>query len=130
MWGGAIASPPDGWLICDGTEKADADYVALSAIIKGIYGTDAGTDFTLPNFTNKFPYGANEGSSAGNASVGSKKTGAGALSGNDSLVLMASSVVTGGSSEQDGNDGTTLPQMNHTHDAMPPYLAVAFIIKT
>lgn len=102
MWSGTIASIPATWYLCDGNN-----------------GT--------PNLTNRFVYGASDGSAAGNASPGS--TGGLTPANNDSSVTTASSVVTGGNTEQDGNDGTAMPQMNHTHNVMPPYYALAFIMK-
>lgn len=129
MWGGAIASPPADWLICDGSTKAQATYPALYAILGTKYGVDTGGNFTLPNFTNKFPYGANEGASAGNASVGATG-GDVTLSGNDSLVVATSSTVTNLTTSQVAS-GTGASKFDaHTHSVMPPYLAVSFIIKT
>ena len=131
MWGGAIASPPSGWLICNGSEvrpKATT-YAALYAVIGHTYGADPGTDgFVLPNFTNKFPYGANEGASAGNASVGS--TGGLTPAANDSSVTLASGVNGGGAFQPDGTSADSCSRDGHTHNTMPPYLAVSFIIKT
>jgi hypothetical protein len=123
MWGGAIASPPAGWLICNGAAVSQAVYAALYAILGTKYGVDTGGNFTLPNFSNKFAYGANEGASAGNASVGSKNT-SGTLAGNDNSVTLTrplQSQVTGEGS---------VPTLGNTTDTMPPYLAVSFIIKT
>jgi microcystin-dependent protein len=126
MWGGAIASPPAGWLVCDGSAVSQTTYAALYAVIGTIYGSDDGGNFTLPNFSRKFAYGADEGSDAGDASVGS----AGGLTpaANDNLVTAA----TGAPSATNdfaltGAGGAT---NIHTHNAMPPYLAVAYIIKT
>jgi microcystin-dependent protein len=126
MWGGAIASPPAGWLICNGAAVSQAGYAALYAILGTKYGVDTGGNFTLPNFSNKFAYGANEGASAGNASVGS----AGGLTpaANDSAVTAATGATTG--SFSDVGSGSSVPAYTHTHNAMPPYLAVSFIIKT
>lgn len=121
MWGGAIASPPSGWLSCAGAAVSRTTYAALFAVIGTIFGAgDGSTTFNLPNFTNKFPYGANEGSAAGNASVGSTKTRA--LTGNDNAVVLSS----GSNSKQDGG-GTCTGQ---NVDMMAPYLAVGYIIKT
>lgn len=124
MWGGAIASPPTNWLICDGSVVSQATYPALYAVIGAIYGSDAGGNFTLPNFTNKFAYGANEGASAGNASVGS--AGGRTTAANDNSVTMATDTQT---ASYQGNGGGPQAAPAHDHDAMPPYLAVSFIIK-
>jgi hypothetical protein len=124
MWAGAIASPPTGWIICDGSDVT-ATYPTLAAIC----GTKWGTSGRIPNFTSRFPYGANEGASAGQASVGSAG-GDTTQAGNDSAVVSTSSGVTNlVTSQVDGSPGTSKYDA-HTHSVMPQYLAVAFIIKT
>jgi hypothetical protein len=121
MWAGAIASPPDGWLVCDGSAINRTIYATLYAVIGTTYGVgDGSTTFNLPNMTNRFPYGANEGSSAGNASVGSAKDRP--MAGNDSSITLLS-----GSNEKEPGSGTCTAQ---NVNMMAPYLAVAFIIKT
>lgn len=127
MWGGAIASPPTGYLICDGSAVSRTTYSALFAVVGTIWGSgDGSTTFNLPNFSNKFPYGANEGASAGNASVGS--SGGLTPAANDNSVTVASSADT--STATEGTTNANASHTNHTHNVMPPYLAVSFIIKT
>ena len=122
MWGGAIASPPTGWLICDGSVVSTSTYAALYAVIAHIYASDpGGGNFTLPNFSNRFPYGANEGAAAGNASVGSARART-ELAGNDNSVTISLT----GIGHNVADDGAHV----YVVDTMPPYLAVAFIIKT
>ena len=125
MWGGAIASPPTGYLACNGSAVSRTTYSALFAIVGTTYGVgDGSTTFNLPNFTNAFPYGANEGASAGNASVGSTKlSGFLSVSGNDSSVTYS------GSGGFGAGSGSAVGIYSN-YDLMPPYLAVAFIIKT
>lgn len=102
MWSGSIASIPSGWVICDGNNST-------------------------PNLTNRFVYGANEGASAGNASVGS--TGGRTPAGNDSAVTAASG--TAPATDYNSNvDANSQNSTSHTHDVMPPYYALAFIMKT
>jgi len=121
MWGGALASPPSGWLTCNGAAVSRTTYADLYTAIGTLYGAgDGSTTFNLPNFTNRFAYGANEGSDAGNASVGSAKDRS--LTGNDTNVRLLS----GSNNKQDGG-GTCTGQ---NVDMMAPYLAVGFIIKT
>jgi len=120
MWGGDLASPPAGYLTCDGSAVSRTTYADLFTVIGTTYGAgDGSTTFNLPNFTNRFPYGANEGSSAGNASVGSANTRT--LSGNDDSVTLPLTGTAGGT-----GGGSLLG----SQDAMNPYLAVGFIIKT
>jgi microcystin-dependent protein len=47
MWW--AATPPTGWLICDGSSQLIADYAALSAVIRDTFGGADGTHFYLPN---------------------------------------------------------------------------------
>ena len=50
-WGGSSASPPSGFLTCDGTTVSRTTYAALYAVIGDRYGAgDGSTTFTLPNF--------------------------------------------------------------------------------
>jgi hypothetical protein len=50
-------SPPEGWLIADGSTKLAAEYPALAAVLGTTYGTSGVGSFKLPNFANKFPVG-------------------------------------------------------------------------
>ena len=128
MWGGTIASPPSGWLICDGSEISTTTYSTLYAVIGHTYASDpGGGNFTLPNFVNRFPYGASEGAAAGNASVGSAGIGAAvALAANDNAVTL---LHWHGTAEEFSTGGGAHPYKVEA-DIMPPYLAIAFIIKT
>lgn len=57
MFAGATA--PSGWLFCDGSEVAVADYPLLHAVIGNTYGTPSDSDhFLLPDLKNRFPVGA------------------------------------------------------------------------
>lgn len=127
MWGAALASPPTGYLTCDGSAVSRTTYSALFAVVGTTWGAgDGSTTFNLPNFSNVFPYGANEGSSAGNASVGSRKSAPAAtltISGNDSAVKSTHS---GGFGYGSGDAGGIYPGA----DFLPPYIAIGFIIKT
>jgi len=91
-WSGASDAIPNGYYLCDGTN-----------------GT--------PDLTNMFIYGASNGTSIGNASVGSTWTPT--LSGNDSLVVNSS----GSNSKEDGGGTCTAQNVN----MMPPYYALAFV---
>lgn len=58
MW--PTDAPPDKWLLCDGSEVSRATYAPLFAIIGDAYGDgDGSTTFSLPQFTDKSPMGAN-----------------------------------------------------------------------
>lgn len=59
MW--ASATPPNNWLICDGSSLATTGtYAALFAIIGYSFG-GSGANFNLPNLTGRFPLGVGSG---------------------------------------------------------------------
>jgi microcystin-dependent protein len=59
MWAGAVASPPTGWLACNGANVSRTTYSALFAVIGTSFGIgDNSTTFGLPNLLNRFPVGA------------------------------------------------------------------------
>jgi microcystin-dependent protein len=61
MWAGAVASPPTGWLACNGANVSRTTYSALFAVIGTSYGIgDNSTTFGLPNLLNRFPVGAGD----------------------------------------------------------------------
>jgi microcystin-dependent protein len=61
MWAGAVASPPTGWLACNGANVSRTTYSALFGIVGTTWGAgDGSTTFTLPNLLNKFPVGAGD----------------------------------------------------------------------
>jgi hypothetical protein len=120
-------TPPSGYLLCDGSAVSRTTYADLFTACGTVFGSgDGSTTFNLPNMTNKFPYGASDGGSAGNASVGSSRT-AQTLANNDSAVAYSFTYPAGPTS---GPSGPTSPYAGSTQDVMPPYLALAFIIKT
>ena len=54
----AGATTPTGWLECDGSEVAIADYSDLYDVIGDLWGTPSDNDhFVLPNFKGKVPVG-------------------------------------------------------------------------
>lgn len=63
MYGGTTA--PTGWLICDGSEYAIADYPALYAVIGGNFGSASDTDhFLVPDFSGRMPLGVGTGTAS------------------------------------------------------------------
>ena len=55
----AGSTPPEGWLLCDGTElPAGAEYDQLDTVLDGIYGQ--GSRSNVPDFQGRMPYGADE----------------------------------------------------------------------
>jgi microcystin-dependent protein len=57
MW--PTATPPTGWLLCNGQAVSRATYSVLFAILGTAFGVgDNSTTFNLPNYTNRVPVGA------------------------------------------------------------------------
>jgi microcystin-dependent protein len=57
MW--PTATPPAGFLLCNGQTASRATYAALFAIVGTLFGVgDGSTTFTLPNYTDRMPIGA------------------------------------------------------------------------
>lgn len=56
MW--SMTTPPDGWLICDGSAVSRADYPNLFAVLGTYYGAGDGVNtFNIPNFKGRVPVG-------------------------------------------------------------------------
>jgi microcystin-dependent protein len=60
----AGTTPPDGWLLCDGSSVSRSTYAGLFYVISTAYGTADGTSFNLPDLRGRFLRGADNG--AGN----------------------------------------------------------------
>jgi microcystin-dependent protein len=83
MW--ITGTAPTGWFICDGTEKAIADYSALAGVLNVTYGNLTNgsggvgtTHFRLPDFRGRIPMGAGTGTGGGVTGTG-RPTGGQAL---------------------------------------------------
>jgi microcystin-dependent protein len=58
MW--STSTAPTGWLLCAGAAVSRTTYAGLFAVIGTNFGVgDGSTTFNLPNYVNKFPFGAN-----------------------------------------------------------------------
>lgn len=65
----AGATPPDGYLICDGSAVDRVTYAALYAVIGVAYGTgDGSSTFNLPDFRGRVPVGCGLGDATGGTS--------------------------------------------------------------
>lgn len=65
-WGGLQASPPVGYLLCDGSAISRTTYADLFAVVSTRFGTgDGSTTFNLPDLRGKFPRGAPASTEAG-----------------------------------------------------------------
>lgn len=144
-WAGTIATIPDGYLFCDGSEVNIADYPNLYAVIGTQYGTPACPDvkFTLPDLRNKFIVGA-DADVAGVAKT--TVTGAplqdGGAADNTQSHGHTGSISGTGNSTQTGTGGdnclcypdcpvtVTVSPTSITVPTVPPFQAHPWIIKT
>ena len=159
MWAGAVASPPTGWLACNGANVSRSTYSALFAVVGTSFGIgDNSTTFGLPNLLNRFPVGAGDayalaatGGSANAIVVSHTHTAtsvvtdpshehdvrAGLTSGSGGYPITgADSGVTFANTQPTATTGITVATTNSTEGSsatnanLPPYIAVGFIIKT
>jgi microcystin-dependent protein len=72
----ATASPPTGWLLCDGSAVSEATYAALFAVIAHSFGGDpGGGNFYIPDLREKFVYGySSTGNPVGTSTAGATHT--------------------------------------------------------
>lgn len=66
----AGTTPPDGWLICDGSEISRTSYSRLFAVIGTTYGAgDGNSSFNLPDFRERTFWGGSSSGTVKNAGV-------------------------------------------------------------
>jgi microcystin-dependent protein len=94
MW--VTGTAPSGWLICDGTEKAIADYSALSAVLGTTYGAltngsggSGTTHFRLPDLRGRVPMGAGTGRNVADSANLTARTLGAKISDDESVTLTA-----------------------------------------
>ena len=176
IWSGAVGSPPDGFILCDGTAISRTDFATLFTIVGTTFGTGNGSStFNIPNLRDRFIVGAGDGYNL-NATGGSSTTTLGTTNlpshthqlggntGSQNLTHNHSYVghtypgsgpeqnQSGGPEDRtsfnvakttDNNSGNldhshTLPAntgnqggtMGQSFDNKPPYIALAYIIRT
>lgn len=162
-YGGLVASPPTGWLFCNGAAVSRTTYAALFAILGTAHGAgDGSTTFNLPDLRDKYVIGAYaDASSKAQTTITGASTQTGGSK--DAIVvshthtvtdpghnhvidavqrdvLGALNKVTGGDNRAEGSDyntstattGITIDSAGSsgTNANLPPYYALAFIIKT
>ena len=146
MW--ATNTAPSGWLLCDGSSASTSTYAALFAVIGYTFG-GTGASFTLPNYTNRMPYGTTIGATGGSADavvVSHTHTasvtdpghthGYEALGNFDGLQTLANGFIPIGGFRQTASAFTGISVTNQstgvsgTNANLPPYLGIRFIIKT
>jgi microcystin-dependent protein len=159
MWAGAVASPPTGWLACNGANVSRSTYSVLFGVIGTSFGIgDNSTTFGLPNLLNRFPVGAGDtyvlaatGGSANATLVSHTHTATSVVTdpghrhsftqiNNTAGGAGGYGILQGGSAGDDAintnTTGITVATTNSTEGSsatnanLPPYVAVGFIIKT
>lgn len=74
IWSGAVGSPPDGFILCDGTAISRTDFATLFTIVGTTFGSGNGSStFNIPNLRDRFIVGAGSGYNL-NATGGSSTT--------------------------------------------------------
>lgn len=115
------ATPPTGWLICDGSIQLIATYPALAAELGTTYGGDGITTFGLPDMRGRFPLGRN---TSGSGSLRVNRTAAqniGGIDGEEFHTLITAELaahVHSGSTSSDGSHahtGSTNVTGDHNH---------------
>jgi microcystin-dependent protein len=153
MW--PTATPPAGFLLCNGQTASRATYAALFAIVGVLFGAgDGSTTFTLPDYRDRMPVGA--GTTYVANSLGGSKDAALPTHTHTATVTDPQHAHTGsvgGSFQNYSSGGFTGPNINNanaltglastgitvtnalagvsaTNANLPPYLGIFFIIKT
>ena len=143
-WGGAIADIPTGWLLCNGSAISRATYSALFTAIGTIHGVgDGSTTFNLPDLRDVFVIGAKEddtGVPKTNVTGALTQTGGAAT---HTLITnempahthTCTQITTGSIGFPGGGAGFPTTNTGSTgggaaHNNLPPYYALAYIIKT
>jgi microcystin-dependent protein len=155
MW--PTATPPTGFLICNGQTVSRATYAALFAIVGTLFGAgDGSTTFTLPEYRDRMPIGAG-GSYLANSLGGSNDAtlpshshtvvvsdpGHFHQASNFGIAVAPNSGFTAlgvnGTAGAGANTGNALTNISvaliaagssATNANLPPYLGIFFIIKT
>jgi microcystin-dependent protein len=151
MW--PTATPPSGFLLCNGQTASRATYAALFAIVGTLFGVgDGSTTFTLPDYRDRMPVGAGT-TYVANSLGGSKDatlpshnhtasvTDPGHFHSSNAITLGAGGGLAGGGSTATPNAtinpvttgiSVTIASagVSATDANLPPYLGIFFIIKT
>lgn len=116
---------PSGWLICDGSAVSRTEYAELFAVIGSKYGIgDGETTYNLPDLRAKFLLGASEDYPL--SSIGGEASHK--LTQDEIPTSVASFPVYGQQSWASVRQVNGAAD-NLTHNNMPPYLAINYIIK-
>lgn len=65
MWAGGLNVPPAGWVLCDGRTLPAGDFPELFSVFGYRWGGDGAGNFSVPDFRNRSPMGADAEGQAG-----------------------------------------------------------------
>jgi microcystin-dependent protein len=108
MYGGA--TPPEGWLLCDGAIYDRITYGALFDAIGTAYGNATANDFKVPDLRSRFPIGAGQGAGLTSRALG-------AASGVETHTLTASEMPSHSHTASQASHGHAATQAAHGHAA-------------
>lgn len=145
-YAGKPATPPPGWLSCQGQELEVRRFPALFAVIGTVYGGDGVNKFRLPDLRGRVVLGVGQGTELSNRQLG-QKGGAETVTLTVAQMPAHSHVQTndddtgaqGGRNQTDGNGGgetagrdsgtTRKKGGDQPHENMPPFLVLTYLIK-
>ena len=137
---------PPGYLWCDGTTKSIGFYPALYQVCGSLYGTETFTDFYLPNLSARFPLGDSGSTTPGDTGGASTVTLTTAqIPSHNHGITHSTSQTTNTSHTHEGTTRLSMATTGATnttlsastdnaggggsHENMPPYLVLNYIIK-
>jgi microcystin-dependent protein len=147
MW--PTGTAPTGYLLCNGGSFSTTVYSALFSVIGYTFGGSGGF-FSVPNYTNRMPYGTTVGATGGSADAivvshthtatvsdpGHVHSYTNRNNGTYNSGILSGQVATSGFTANTGSAGTGISVSNSTTGSsgtnanLPPYLGINFIIKT
>ena len=135
----AIATIPEGFLLCDGAEYSREEYPELFIAIGTTYGSGNGsTTFNVPNLQTRVPIGASEnyvlGSTGGEEThtltINEMPRHTHSIESRTVAGAMYGTVTTSNNTESIGAVNTQPTGLNQPHNNMQPYTVVNYIIAT
>lgn len=148
-YAGILGSAPTGWLICDGSAISRTTYAALFTALGTSFGAgDGSTTFNLPDLRGRFPLGKdNLGGTSANRVTATQADNLGQGSGAETHTLSLTEIpphthtyneLVGSGATRNWNGSLGSIASSNTgsagsggsHNNMPPYITLNYIIKT